>query len=642
MFSTLFLIPAIPLASFLALVLFGRRMSGRVAATVGTGSVALSMVLAFLIVAHFVTSLSNLGTASQSAVPGFVSLSYTQSLWQWFRIGTMPISFGLHLDGLSLVMVLVISLVGFLIHLYSTRFMAGDDGYPRFFAYMNLFVASMFILVLADNLLFLYLGWEGVGLCSYLLIGFWYRDPANGRAAMKAFVVTRVGDTAFAVGLLLLFTGLGSLNIREIGQQAPLAWPAGSLAVTAAAALLLGGAVGKSAQLPLQTWLPDAMAGPTPVSALIHAATMVTAGVYLIARMHTIFELAPGVQLAVAVIGAVTLLMSALSALCQKDIKRVLAYSTMSQIGYMFLALGVGAWPAAIFHFMTHAFFKALLFLSAGVVIQSLANEHDISRMGGLRRELPLVFWSFLIGASSLSALPFVTAGFYSKEMILSAAWHSPIGGHWLWAAGTVGAALTALYAFRVVFMVFFGHRRTKPRKSPMGPMAVPLIVLATLSIFAGVFRSSHGSLLVSVRDLVRGALSNSAGISPSPETNGVLLAIASAASLAGVVVAVLLYGWRPEVGSAKEGNRLYSTLGKFWFSGWGFDRLYDALFVGPYTRVAHIDKNDFVDAFSRGLERAAVLGNKALVASQSGLVRWYVFALAAGAAVFLSVVVYL
>ena len=284
----------------------------------------------------------------------------------------------------------------------------------------------MLVLVLADNLLLLYLGWEGVGLCSYLLIGFWYRDPANGYAARKAFVVTRIGDTAMAIGIFLIVQHLGTLDIPQVLERAGAQWtPGGTLAVTVAA-LLLGGAVGKSAQLPLQTWLPDAMAGPTPVSALIHAATMVTAGVYLIARTHTLFTLAPPVMFAVAVIGAATLLVAGFSALVQRDIKRVLAYSTISQLGYMFLALGVGAFSAAVFHLMTHAFFKALLFLGAGAVILALHHEQDMGKMGGLKRELPIVFWTFLAGSAALAGLPLVTAGFFSKDLILWHAWLSP------------------------------------------------------------------------------------------------------------------------------------------------------------------------------------------------------------------------
>ncbi|MCB1650327.1 MAG: NADH-quinone oxidoreductase subunit L, partial [Pseudomonadales bacterium] len=351
------MLPVFPLAGFLLLVLSRGRMSRGIAGVIGAGSVGLSFLLALGIA---IATLNNGGQA------------YTTVLWQWMQVGDFAPGFSFYVDGLTLVMILVISGVGFLIHLYATGYMADDPGFARFFSYMNLFVAAMLVLVLADNLLLLYLGWEGVGLCSYLLIGFWYDKPANGYAARKAFVVTRVGDTSMAIGLFLLFSQLGTLNIQQMLTLAPQQWAVGSGIAVAASALLLGGAVGKSAQLPLQTWLPDAMAGPTPISALIHAATMVTAGVYLIARTHVLFELAPSVQLLVAFIGLATLLMSGFTALTQTDIKRILAYSTISQIGYMFLALGVGAWSAAVFHLMTHAFFKALLFLAAGTVILSL------------------------------------------------------------------------------------------------------------------------------------------------------------------------------------------------------------------------------------------------------------------------------
>ena len=327
-------------------------------------------------------------------------------------------------------MILVITFVGFLIHLYSVEYMREDEGYSRFFAYMDLFVGSMLTLVLADNLLLLYLGWEGVGLCSYLLIGFWYKDPENGRAGRKAFIVTRIGDVALAAGIFLLYTHFRTLQIQELMQQVSIQWTTGSVLATAAALLFLGGALGKSAQVPLQTWLPDAMAGPTPVSALIHAATMVTAGVYLIARMNVLFSLSPLAMSAVAVIGAVTLLLAGCSALVQRDIKRVLAYSTISQIGYMFLALGVGAWSAAIFHFMVHAFFKALLFLGAGVVIAALGHERDMFRMGGLRRQLPFVFWTFLAGAASLSSIPLVTGRFLQQGVHSVAGLDIALGRH--------------------------------------------------------------------------------------------------------------------------------------------------------------------------------------------------------------------
>ncbi|MGC2322201.1 MAG: NADH-quinone oxidoreductase subunit L, partial [Terriglobales bacterium] len=312
-------------------MLLGPRLSRRAAAVVGVGSIGLSALVTILVAASFL-----------SAPPA--GNSYTQRLWTWISVAGFEPQIGLHLDALSLVMVLVVTFVGFLIHVYSAEFMIEDEGYSRFFAYMNLFVAAMLTLLLADNLLLLYLGWEGVGLCSYLLIGFWYRDPANGRAGRKAFIVTRVGDTALSVGLFLLFTRLGTLQIQDLVQRASEQWPVGSSYAVIAALLLLGGAVGKSAQLPLQVWLPDAMAGPTPTSALLHAATMVTAGVYLIARTHVLFALAPPAQLAVAIVGTATLLLAGFSALTQHDIKRVLAYSTVSQIGYMFLALGVGAW----------------------------------------------------------------------------------------------------------------------------------------------------------------------------------------------------------------------------------------------------------------------------------------------------------
>src|SRR5499426_1388227 len=411
----LWLIPVLPSVSAAVLALFGSRLSRRAAATLGVGSIGLSALVTIMVALDF-----------WSSPPA--NNSYTQVLWTWINVAGFEPQIGFYLDALSLVMVLVVTFVGFLIHIYSAEFMIEDEGYSRFFAYMNLFVASMITLLLANNLLLLYLGWEGVGLCSYLLIGFWYRDPANGRAARKAFIVTRVGDTAMSLGLFLLFTQLGTLQIQDLMQRASEQWQAGSIYAVIAALLLLGGAVGKSAQLPLQVWLPDAMAGPTPTSALIHAATMVTAGVYLIARTHTLFQLAPQVQFIVAIIGAATLLLSGFSALAQRDIKRVLAYSTISQIGYMFLALGVGAWTADIFHFITHAFFKALLFLAPGIVINALHHEHDMFRMGGLHRELPVAFWTFLIGGSALAGLPLVTSGAYSKDLILWDEWSSPLG----------------------------------------------------------------------------------------------------------------------------------------------------------------------------------------------------------------------
>src|SRR5574340_663825 len=464
---------AVPLSSALVLAVLGSRCSHRVVAALGVGSIGLSAVITMLVATDFV-------------IASPVGQPYSEVLWTWINVAGFQPNIGFCLDALSLVMILVVTFVGFWIHLYSAEFMMHDEGYGRFFAYMNLFVGSMLTLLLADNLLLLYLGWEGVGLCSYLLIGFWYRDPVNGSAARKAFIVTRVGDTAMLLGLFLLFTSLGTLQIQDLMHRASEQWAVGSPLAVAAALLLLGGAVGKSAQLPLQVWLPDAMAGPTPTSALIHAATMVTAGVYLIARTHTLFTLAPQAQLVVAIIGAATLLMAGFSALAQHDMKRILAYSTVSQIGYMFLALGVGAWPAAIFHFMTHAFFKALLFLAAGVVIEALHHEHDIFRMGGLRRELPVTFWTFLIGGCALAGLPLMTAGYYSKDLIIWGAANAPQGGAVLWVAAIAGVFMTALYTFRQIFVVFFGPLRTPVTRRPGPAETIPLVILAALALGGG------------------------------------------------------------------------------------------------------------------------------------------------------------
>ncbi|HVA64324.1 MAG TPA: NADH-quinone oxidoreductase subunit L, partial [Terriglobales bacterium] len=469
-FELLWLVPALPFASSLVLLLVGRWLGRRASAWLGAGSIAAAFTVSLMLA---------LGWAAAPPPGG----GFTQILWQWIAIANFRPRIALYLDPLALVMMLTVTFVGFLIHLYATEFMRESEGYSRFFGYMNLFVASMLTLVLADNLLLLLLGWEGVGLCSYLLIGFWYTDEANGLAGRKAFIVTRVGDTAMIVGLFLLFQQLGTLNIQALLQRASAHWHIGAAGAEAAAFLLLGGALGKSAQFPLQTWLPDAMAGPTPTSALIHAATMVTAGVYLIARLHPLYQLAPLALHAVALIGLATLLLAGCSALAQSDLKRILAYSTISQIGYMFLALGVGAWSAAIFHLVTHACFKALLFLAAGAVIQGTHEEHDIFKMGGLRRQMPLAFWCFLIAGASLAGLPLITAGFYSKGLILWEVLRSPLGSGALWVGGLIGALLTALYIFRLIFVVFYGPAQRKVTHFAGAAMQAPMAVLALLSV---------------------------------------------------------------------------------------------------------------------------------------------------------------
>jgi NADH-quinone oxidoreductase subunit L len=603
----LWLVPLLPLVGSLILMLGAGKLSTRAEAAIGALAVGLAAVFAFTIAAGFLLH----------PPAGDV---FQESLWRWLDVGGFSATIGLRLDPLSLEMMLVITGVGFFILLFATEFMEGEDGYGRFFAHLNLFVASMLLLVLADDFLALYAGWEGVGLCSYLLIGFWWRDPENGLAARKAFIVTRIGDTAFLIGLLLIATRLGTLNIAGAMQNATQSWAPGSAIATLAAFLLLGGAVGKSAQLPLQTWLPDAMAGPTPVSALIHAATMVTAGVYLIARTHALFLLAPSAQWAVGIIGGATLLLAGFTALAQNDIKRILAYSTMSQIGYMFLALGVGAWSAAMFHLMTHAFFKALLFLSAGAITMRLHHEQDIYKMGGLARRLPVAFWSFLIGSAALAALPLVTAGFYSKEAILSGAWADGAGGRVLWAAGVLGAFLTGLYIFRAVFIVFFGEEHTHVTGSYGWRVILPLSVLSVLSVIGGLIELPPAlgrvTLLSNLLAPVLPAAREVTSITP--------LLIASLVALSGIGLAALFY-WRPSRPPAE------TPLWRFWHAAAGFDWLYDRLLVRPVLWAARVNADDFLDSIYDGIAWITQAAHREIRRTQTGRVRLYTAGLAIG-----------
>jgi len=598
MLTLLWLIPTLPLASSLLLVLSQGRLPRRLVALCGVGSMGLAALLSLAIASGF------------DAGGGSV---YVQHLWQWISVGDLRPAVNLYLDGLALVMLLVVTGVGFLIHLYASGYMFPDPDYCRFFAYMNLFVAAMLILVLADNLLLLYLGWEGVGLCSYLLIGFWYRDPANGAAARKAFVVTRIGDTAMAIGLLLLFRELHTLNIQDALALAQSHWPHGDTLASGIALLLLAGAVGKSAQLPLQSWLPDAMAGPTPVSALIHAATMVTAGVYLIARTHPLFLLAPTVQWLVGLVGTLTLLIAGYSALAQTDIKRILAYSTISQIGYMFLALGVGAWSAGIFHLVTHAFFKALLFLSAGALILQLHHQQDIRAMGGLHRRLPWLCACFVIGAACLAALP-LTSGFFSKEPILAQAWQqAPL----LWLGGLFGAALTALYSARLIFLVFLGPLRSEPQPLdlPAGVrwrMPLALTLLALLALLGG-----------GVGGLIERALQR---VLPSVDSHPPLLIelLDGSLPLLAVVLAYQLYLRRPQTLVRWAQQPWFERLRRLSLAGGGFDFLYDRTLRRPFCRLAALNRDDCADGISRGLAAASRYGHHRLAALQNGQIRWY------------------
>ncbi|MGL5162905.1 MAG: NADH-quinone oxidoreductase subunit L [Plesiomonas shigelloides] len=610
--SLLFLTILLPLLGYLLLAFSAGRWSENTSALIGVGSVGLSALLTAYIGYDFLVL--------------HPQNTYTQPLWTWMAVGDLQVNLSLYLDGLSLTMLSVVTGVGFFIHLFASWYMRGEEGYSRFFAYTNLFIASMLFLVLGNDLLFVYLGWEGVGLCSYLLIGFYYQQSKNGAAAMKAFIVTRVGDVFLAIGLFILYQQLGTLNIQTILTLAPEKMAAGSWPVTLAALMLLGGAVGKSAQLPLQTWLADAMAGPTPVSALIHAATMVTAGVYLIARTHVIFTLAPDVLYLVGVIGAVTLLLSGFAALVQTDIKRILAYSTMSQIGYMFLALGVSAWDAAIFHLMTHAFFKALLFLSAGAVIVACHHEQNIFRMGGLRKSLPLVYVCFLIGGGALAALPFITAGFYSKDEIL---WQALASGHpELLAAGLVGAVLTSIYTFRLIFVVFHGPVQTQAHAGHGLAYSVPLVVLALLSTFIGalIVPPLHGVL--------------PAGAEGKLSAKHYLELISGLISIGGILIAAWLF-----LGERRWVSRMAQTAGgktlvQIWQHAWGFDWLYDKVFVQPYLWLTRLLGGDPFNRTLNIVASAVRQANRLVVFTETGQLRWYATSVGFGALFILALLV--
>ncbi|MBT4522286.1 MAG: NADH-quinone oxidoreductase subunit L, partial [Halieaceae bacterium] len=574
MLDYLWLVPLLPLLGFTVLVFVP--LPRLAAASVGVGSVSMAFLVVVLIAIEFLTS----------PPPGNY---FSQTLWTWMQVGDFHPTFGLYLDGLTIVMLSVITGVGSLIHLYSSGYMWDDECMPRYFAYLNLFVCAMLMLVLADNLLLLFLGWEGVGLCSYLLIGFWYKDPENGLAARKAFVVTRVGDAFMAIGMFLLFANLGTINIQELVARATAEWAVGSGIAVAACLLLLGGAAGKSAQMPLQTWLPDAMAGPTPVSALIHAATMVTAGVYLIARTHGLYELAPVAQYAVAIVGLVTLLVAGFSALTQTDIKRILAYSTISQIGYMFFGLGVGAWAASISHLMTHAFFKALLFMTAGSVIFCLHHKQDIFEMGGLRTRMPVAFWSFVIGSACLAGFP-LTSGFVSKDQILLGAFNSH--EYLLFALGVLGALITAIYSFRLVFIVFFGEAKTEPDRTQTWNMASPLMVLWVFSLLGG--------MLVPLLPLDNVLPLGSHQI--EHEGGHMMFTLAmGAVPIVGIAIAWFFFYKKPQAAQVFT-TGLWGKLGDFWRSGWGFDKLYDTLFVNPFMALAEANRSDIVDSFNGGI----------------------------------------
>lgn len=521
-------------------------------------------------------------------------------LYSWLSVGTLKVDVAFWVDPLSSVMILVITGIGGLIHIYSTGYMHEDKSYWRYFAFLNLFTFAMLVLVMADSLLLMFIGWEGVGLCSYALIGFWYDNHVNTRAGNKAFIVNRVGDFGFILGVFLIFWSLdqhghGTLTFREMEKFVPLLkgsqiW--GVAIPTLATLFLFIGATGKSAQIPLYVWLPDAMQGPTPVSALIHAATMVTAGVYMIARLHFLYSMAPFTLEVVAVIGVSTALFAATIALTQEDIKRVLAYSTISQLGYMFLGAGVAAYGAAVFHLMTHAFFKACLFLGSGSIIHALGGEQDMRKMGGLRRHMPYTFWTFAIAVLAISGTP-LTAGFFSKDEILWQAFSSPHGSPTLWLLGVVGAGLTAFYMFRQFFLVFFGdcradsHVQAHLHESPKA-MTLPLVVLAIGSIAAGWIGLPEifsGSQFAQWLEPVFGA-AHEAHASASME--GGLMVISVAVAAFGFFVAYLMYYKHvlsPERFSSLAGGFFYRLFYRKYF----IDEIYQFVFVGGTLLLAQI-----------------------------------------------------
>ncbi len=530
--------------------------------------------------------------------------SHTVPLWTWVEAGSLSVSMSFLIDPLSTIMLLVVSGVGFLVHVYAVGYMHGDPGYPRFFTWLNLFMLSMFLLVLGNNYLVMFVGWEGVGLCSYLLIGFWYEKKSASDAGKKAFIVNRIGDAGFLLGMFLIWTLTGSLTYTEVFKEAP---EMSAAAASAVGLLLFVGAIGKSAQIPLYVWLPDAMEGPTPVSALIHAATMVTAGVYMVARTSPIYVMGPDAMSVIAVVGALTGLFAASIGLVQNDIKRVLAYSTVSQLGFMFMALGVGAFTAGIFHLMTHAFFKGLLFLGSGSVIHALHHapedqQQDMRYMGGLKDKMPITYWTFLIGAIAIAGVP-PLAGFWSKDEILANAFFT--GHYTVWIMGTVAAFMTAFYMFRLIFMTFHGemrvdhHAREYIHESP-STMTVPLVILAVLSVIGGVIPGFppeagwiHRFLAPSLAKMPAGGhamdqgvhlMNAAAGGGHSGPAVVFLIILAIAVAVGGIALA-----WHMYVRDTEAPNRLYERftgmyrllLGKYYI-----DEIYQACIVEPTYKL--------------------------------------------------------
>jgi NADH-quinone oxidoreductase subunit L len=591
--------------------------------------------------------------------------TFVQVLFPWIQAGSFLAPVGFQLDPLSAVMALVVTGVGFLIHVYSVGYMSHDRAFARYFVYLNLFMFAMLILVLANNYLLMFVGWEGVGLCSYLLIGFWYEKQSAADAGKKAFVVNRVGDFGFLLAMFLIFWTFGSLSYTEVFARAPALAGSGVLTTglaTAITLLMFLGATGKSAQIPLYIWLPDAMEGPTPVSALIHAATMVTAGVYMVARSSALFLLAPDTMMVVAVIGAATAIFSATIGICQTDIKRVLAYSTVSQLGYMFLACGVGAFAAGIFHLMTHAFFKALLFLGSGSVIHALSGEQDMRKMGGLKKYIPVTYWTMFAATLAISGIPGLS-GFFSKDEILWQSFSSAFGSPVLWVVGTAAAGITAFYMFRLLFLTFFGASRMDPEvekhvhESPW-TMTVPLTILAVLAVVGGWVGipavlgggNAFEHWLAPVFHPVAPAAAHGAGahgaeaaVHPSKALEIGLMALSVGIAVLGIAVAYYLYRARTEKPEeiALKWPVLYRTV----YQKYYVDEFYEWAVVRRVVNGAvwlwEMFDARFIDGIVDGVAGVVRAAGDRIRRLQGGIVGGYAFSLLAGAVLLVGYILY-
>jgi len=640
----LWLIPTLPLAGAAINGFLGRRSSKTAVTTIALAFPGLAFALALKIA---------LGFSSAAAPYGF-------ELAKWIRSGPLSVDFAFYLDQLSLVMLLVVTGVGFLIHIYSIGYMADDPSYYRFFTYLNLFMFFMLTLVLANNYLLMFIGWEGVGLASYLLIGFWFTKDSAASAGKKAFIVNRIGDFGFLIGLFLIIQHFGSLNFADVfSKVTPLSVEtSGAGVLTVIGILLMVGACGKSAQIPLYVWLPDAMEGPTPVSALIHAATMVTAGVYMVARSHVIFERAPMALTVVAIIGTLTALFAATIGITQTDIKKVLAYSTVSQLGYMFLACGVGAFSAGIFHLMTHAFFKGLLFLGAGSVIHAVGGEQDMRKMGGLRTYIPTTFTVMLIATTAIAGIP-PLAGFWSKDEIL---WKAFEANPVYWVIGALTAFITSFYMFRLLFMTFWGdykgiqvddhghahsahghgdHGHGEPHESPM-VMLAPLMVLALLSLVGGLVGIHHG--FEHFLEPVFGGEFPKAVSEGSGNTEWLLMGISVLFAFAGLGLAYILYvskAYLPEKIAASLGSFYDAVLNKYYV-----DEIYAKLFVKPLVDGSNsilwqgVDRKVIDDTVNNAADGARQVSDE-VRHMQSGNLRSYAGWIAAGAAVVIAYMIW-